>query len=79
MSRKRGIKRLSIALGMLGAVPVVSFLLLITSDDFDKAPSVVMSDLAFITAGGAATFFLVWGLVHLIGWVIDGFLESGSN
>jgi hypothetical protein len=79
MSRKRGIRRLALVLGLVCAVPVVCFLLFAASDDFNKGANMWMSDLGYIALIGGVVFLLAWGSVRLIGWIIDGFAGSEPN
>jgi hypothetical protein len=68
MAGKEGFSRLSIAAGIV--TPVVVFLLILASVGGIPAPEY------FLRAIGVPLLlgFLAWGLVRIVGWVVDGFL-----
>jgi len=76
MKRREGIRRLSLALGLIAAggwyVAVLYFIVF----SGDVPSGIEWGEITLIAVGSG---FLVWILVRLIGWVWEGFIDPNSN
>ncbi len=72
-----GIKRLAVILGCLGALAHLIVMAIVTElfTEMDQT-LVVWTEAALITA---TCFFIPFGLVHGIAWVIRGFRQQPKN
>jgi hypothetical protein len=79
MNRKRGIRRLAVALGLIFALPTIAWLLFLGSSDLQKGPDTWLGGLEWASGLGAIAFIIPWSLVRLTGWVIEGFSGGQPN
>lgn len=71
---KKGIRRLTVALGCLVAGGWALFSILVLLND-----GIPVSEFITFGVGGAAVLFgLVWGLVRILGWAVLGFTDQGQ-
>ena len=71
MTKREGVKRLSIALGILTAIFVFFAILAAFDPKPDYLPRIVIASLVCGVA--------MWGIGHLVAWVIEGFKRDRST